>query len=186
MGGAEIYHQVLALSSPASHTPTTPTGPGSATGTDTEGEATDPFKEREQYDVRILQTQIRKLPNRNLPSPIQDPNLRRKSRVEEPDFECDTFFPDLLPYSGAGVKSGKWKAVSQEKMQDWIDDEVELPQHLGRRKESIQHEVVAGLEEESDEDEEYDGGQGEPVGTELWARDEKADVEIRVVGWQRR
>ena len=99
--------------------------------------------------------------------------------MEDPDFECDTFFPDLLPSTGAGVKSTKWRPAPQELIQEWIADEVELPQHAGRRKESIHEEAVGKTEEES-EDNDDDDGQG------LWLRDDKAGVEIRVVGWQRR
>jgi hypothetical protein len=191
IGGAEIYRQVLALSSHSPPSPTTPTGPGSETGTDTEGEGgPDPFKGGKHFDVRILQTQIRKPAGQTSASlSVQDPNQRRKSRVEEPDFECDTYFPDLLPSTGSGVKSTKWRPAPQEKVMEWIGDDVELPQHAGRRKQSIEDELLGEKEEESDEDEdedEEDDGGREVEGKELWLKDDKAGVEIRVVGWQRR
>lgn len=251
IGGAEIYRQVLRLSSHSPQTPDTPTGPGTAseTGTDTEGEGSgptttttssstvDPFsrarnREGDHFEVRILQTQIRKLvPNGIVPVVSQPPPSstslsslsstsstsasasassasmvpayeRRKSRVEDPDFDCDTFFPDLLPAPGSGVKSAKWRPVTQDKMRDWIGEDVELPQHAGRRKESIQDEAVGEVEEEDseDDDEEEDvfeeergrrrsGNAANGVGVdgrELWLKDEKAGVEIRVLGWERR
>ncbi|KIW62961.1 hypothetical protein PV04_09845 [Phialophora macrospora] len=201
IGGAEIYRQVLALSSHSPHTPTTPTagGPGSEPGTDTEGEApphsVDPFRESEHlhFDVRILQTQIRKLatsPSATAAaaaaSQSQAPpeRQRRESKVEV-DFECDAFFPDLLPAPGSGVKSAKWRPVlQQDRVREWIGEAVALPQHAGRRKESVQDEIVGEPDEsegsEGDEPDDKDGGK------ELWFRDDKAGVECRTIGWERR
>ncbi|EXJ53885.1 hypothetical protein A1O7_09221 [Cladophialophora yegresii CBS 114405] len=213
IGGAEIYRQVLALSS---HGPRTPTGgAGSETGTDTEGESqapaqalpANPFKQSESeqhlhFDVRILQTQIRKLAapapastststsasaSTPTPSSSTHPSSEQRGRTNSKvaiDFECDTFFPDLLPSPGSGVKSAKWRPVLQlERVQEWIggDEAVTLPQHAGRRKESIQDEVV-GHEADSDESDCHN----EKDGKELWFRDEKAGVECRTVGWERR
>jgi dihydrofolate reductase len=220
IGGAEIYRQVLALSSHSPHTPTTPTaaGPGSEPGTDTDGEnpsfSSDPFRESEHphyFDVRILQTQIRKLATTSASTsapgsttsvtaaaaasqsqsqsqpPAPPPEReRRKSKVEV-DFECDTFFPDLLPSPGSGVKSAKWRPVlQQERVREWIGGEaVALPQHAGRRKESVQDEVV-GEADESEGSSEGDGPGEKDGGKELWFRDEKAGVECRTIGWERR
>ncbi|OCT46370.1 dihydrofolate reductase [Cladophialophora carrionii] len=212
IGGAEIYRQVLALSSHGPHTPTTPTagGPGSETGTDTEGETQappapapaptgsfDPFKESEHlhFDVRILQTQIRKLA---APAPVSatassssssssqpsSEHPRRNSKIPV-DFECDTFFPDLLPSPGSGVKSAKWRPVLRgEGVKEWIGEAVTLPQHAGRRKESIQDEVVGETAADADADESERSD--EKDGKELWFRDEKAGVECRTIGWERR
>ncbi|KAJ9605336.1 hypothetical protein H2200_009993 [Cladophialophora chaetospira] len=186
IGGAEIYRQTLALSSHSPQSPATPTGPGSASGTDTEGEASasNPNHDREHFNVRILQTQIRKFPPTSTSASQKTPDERRKSKVEV-DFDCDTFFPDLLPSPGLNVKSTKWRPVTSEKVQDWIGEDVELPQHAGRTKESIQDEAFGEVEEDSDESEEEDELPGVD-GKELWFRDEKAGVEGRVVGWERR
>ena len=186
IGGAEIYRQILALSSHSLQTPTTSTGAatGSETGTDSEGESSiDRYRSREggemgdHFDVRILQTQIRKIPGKGSASPGSSHHQdRRNSKVEEADFECDTFFPDLLPSPNSGVKSAKWRHVPQSKLVDWVKPN-ELPQYLGRRKQSVQDAIdwAAGAAEEEQQDEQ-----------EIWWEDEKAGVEIRVVGWEQR
>ncbi|KIW29905.1 uncharacterized protein PV07_05690 [Cladophialophora immunda] len=183
IGGAEIYRQVLALSSANLHTPTTPAG--SETGTDTEGE-TGGDGGGKHFDVRILQTQIRRRrgggggPNATTTTTTADDG-------DGDDFECDTFFPDLLPSPHSRVKSAKWKHVAQAKVQEWIGDDVELPQHLGRRKQSIADDAAGQDESEGDEEEEEDEVMpADSSGKELWLKDEKAGVEIRVVGWERR
>jgi dihydrofolate reductase len=213
IGGAEIYRQVLALSSPAPRTPSTP-GTSSETGTDTEGEAPTPLftntprRDPEHFDVRILQTQIRAHPPRDhssasaplspdQPTQPSDQSARRKSKVEPPDFECDVFFPDLLPSPSSRVKSGKWRPISQERLEDWVGEDVELPQHAGRGKESIQDEIPGAIEDADEDEEMADDEDGQDTfmtghrrdddaGKELWFQDDKAGVEIRVVAWERR
>jgi len=70
---------------------------------------------------------------------------------------------------------------------EWIGDDLDLPQHAGRRKQSIQDEVLGESDEDEDEDEDEEDDRGQEVeGKELWLKDDKAGVEIRVVGWQRR
>ncbi|KIX98371.1 uncharacterized protein Z520_05672 [Fonsecaea multimorphosa CBS 102226] len=184
IGGAEIYRQVLSLSSANLHTPTTPAG--SETGTDTEGETAGGAAgggggEGKHFDVRILQTQIRRIPQ--TASATDD-----GGGGDGNDFECDTFFPDLLPSPHSGVKSAKWKHVSQSKVQEWVGgDDVELPQHLGRRKESIADaNTVHDESDEEDNEEEEDVTPADISGKEMWLKDDKAGVEIRVVGWERR
>jgi dihydrofolate reductase len=174
IGGAEIYRQILATSN---HQPQSPTvansGTDSGTGTDTEGEASEHTGRgkgaRDYFEVRILQTQIRKYPRTSTSESSQE-----RKKTDEPDFECDTFFPDLLPSPGSNVKSTKWRSVDQDVVSGWIGD-VLIPQHQGRRKESIQQETIGEVENEEDAD-----------GKELWLQDAKAGVELRVVGWQRR
>ncbi|KIW80244.1 hypothetical protein Z517_06859 [Fonsecaea pedrosoi CBS 271.37] len=209
IGGAEIYRQVLSLSSATLHTPTPTTPAGSETGTDTEGEMGGDGSGR-HFDVRILQTQIRRgRQNRNRPSTAttattsNTPNKTgdKDEKLEdgsEAGFECDTFFPDLLPSPHSGVKSAKWRHVTQAKLQEWIGRGVEVPQHQGRRKESIADAVAAGRDDDDDGDEEErrDDDQGGRKDTttsmagrsakDMWLKDDKAGVEIRVVGWERR
>ncbi|KIW99143.1 uncharacterized protein Z519_00806 [Cladophialophora bantiana CBS 173.52] len=177
IGGGEIYRQVLSLSSTNPHTPTTPAG--SETGTDTEGEtgADGGGGGGEQhFEVRILQTQIRRMPSSSTAS---------GDSKGHGDFECDTFFPDLLPSPHSGVKSAKWKHVAPSKVQEWIGGEVELPQHLGRRKQSVVEAITRQGNGSGDEDEE-ELTPLDSSGKEMWMKDEKAGVEIRVVGWERR
>jgi len=184
IGGAEIYRQILALSSQPSLTPTTPSGAGtgSETGTDTEGEAQfdkyrrgDGGEVGDHFDVRILQTQIRKTVKNNTTTtgPAQGTD-RRMSKVEV-DFDCDTFFPDLLPSPGSGVKSATWRHIPRSKLVEWVEP-TELPQHHGRRKQSVENALDRAAEvAEEDQDE-----------THMWLKDEKAGVDIRVIGWERR
>jgi dihydrofolate reductase len=174
IGGAEIYRQILATSNHQPQSPTVATsGTDSGTGTDTEGEASERSERgkraKDYFEVRILQTQIRKYPRTSTPDSGQ-----AGKKTDEPDFECDTFFPDLLPSPGSNVKSTKWRPVDQDVVGGWIGD-VLIPQHQGRRKESIQQETIGEVENEEDAD-----------GKELWLQDAKAGVELRVVGWQRR
>lgn len=90
-----------------------------------------------------------------------------RARGEGDGFECDTFFPDALP-ADQGIKSSKWRAVGEGRVREWVGG-VALPQDGGgKRRASV------GNEEE-------DGGEAEK-----WFHDEKAGVEIRVVGWERR
>lgn len=147
IGGAEIYRQILALST-APQTPTSDT-------TDTEGEG------EGEFEVRILQTQVR-LRERNRGGEQDDDT----DDVDDGAFECDTFFPDVLP-SDPTIKSAKWKPVSADRLRDWVGEGVELPQLRGG---TAQNKVD---EEEDDQD-------------RKWFRDEKANVDIRVVGWERR
>lgn len=63
---------------------------------------------------------------------------------------------------------------------------VELPQYAGRRKESIQDETVGEIKDDSDESEEEEEDRLGVEAKEMWFRDEKAGVEGRVVGWERR
>ncbi|EXJ76350.1 uncharacterized protein A1O5_00858 [Cladophialophora psammophila CBS 110553] len=179
IGGGEIYRQVLSLSSTSPHTPTTPAG--SETGTDTEGETSADGGGgggggEQHFEVRILQTQIRRMPSSTTAS---------GDKRGHGDFECDTFFPDLLPSPHLGVKSAKWKHVSPSKVQEWIGGELELPQHLGRRKQSAVEAITRQGDRSGDEDEE-ELTPLDSSGKEMWMKDEKAGVEIRVVGWERR
>ncbi|OAP62004.1 hypothetical protein AYL99_04207 [Fonsecaea erecta] len=181
IGGAEIYRQVLSLSSANLHTPTTPAG--SETGTDTEGE-TGGDGGGKHFDVRILQTQIRRMQVPRTAATTTTTTTATTAADDDDDFECDTFFPDLLPSPHSGVKSAKWKHVPQAKVQEWIGDDVELPQHMGRRKQSIA-DAKAGQDDESEEEEEQ-VTPADSAGKEMWLKDEKAGVEVRVVGWERR
>ncbi|KAK4936818.1 hypothetical protein LTR10_022407 [Elasticomyces elasticus] len=139
IGGAEIYKQVLAISSNHHDRP----APDSDTDTDTDGESDG------EFDVRILQTQVRAHP-----SPSRSTELS-KQRSPEPDFECDTFFPDLLP-AEPSIKSTKWKSLPEERLDEWLDG-LPVPQSHNES--------------------------GDAPG---WFRDDKAGVDIRVVGWERR
>ncbi|OAL38598.1 hypothetical protein AYO20_02248 [Fonsecaea nubica] len=205
IGGAEIYRQVLSLSSATLHTPTPTTPVGSETGTDTEGEMGGDGSGR-HFDVRILQTQIRRSrQNRNRPSSTTTtPNTAASEKLEDGssedrfDFECDMFFPDLLPSPHSGIKSAKWRHVTQAKVQEWIGRGVEVPQHQGRRKESIAGAVAAGRDDDDDGDEEGrgdddQGGRKDSTASiagrsakDMWLKDDKTGVEMRVVGWERR
>lgn len=121
----------------------------SETDTDTDGEGDSDF------DVRILQTQVRKTS-----PPASSSTTLSKQQSPEPDFECDTFFPDLLP-ADPSIKSTKWKPLPAEWLDEWIDG-IDVPQ--------AQTSKAAASE----------------TGPNGWYRDEKTDVEIRVVGWERR
>merc|ERR1712230_123870 len=88
------------------------------------------------------QTQVRKIPS---PESTSSSTNLCKQRSPEPDFECDTFFPDLLP-ADPTIKSAKWKPL------------------------------LAQRQSEADADSVSSG----------WYKDEKAGIEIRVVGWERR
>ena len=180
IGGAEIYQRVLSLSSHSPQIPATPTGAGtgSDTGTDNEAEfLSDKHTgaEGDQFDVRILQTQIRRPPIQTSSTSNQSQSQDRRQSKVEVDFECDTFFPDLLPGPGSSVKSAKWRPVPQSKLFDWVEP-AELPQYLGRRKQSVENALDPGVEEAEEAQN----------GKEMWFGDEKAGVEIRVVGWERR
>ncbi|KAJ9628395.1 hypothetical protein H2204_009232 [Knufia peltigerae] len=163
IGGAEIYRQILSMSSaytdryPLQKRSTNQIDSETDTDTDGEGDSTD-------FDVRILQTQVRKVvpppPPPDSSSPSSPATLSRQHTSSEPDFECDTFFPDLLP-ADPGIKSAKWKPLPAEWLDEWVDG-IELPQ---ARQTSTRADSNAG------------GG---------WYRDEKTDIEIRVVGWERR
>jgi hypothetical protein len=148
IGGAEIYRQLLSLS--AAHSDRAPPAAGSETDTDTDGEGDG------EFEVRILQTQIRASPSTEQASASPLSLSKQRSQI---DFECDTFFPDLLP-ADPRIKSTKWKVVPPERVAEWVDG-VPVPQDLN-------------VEEDDDDDE------------DKWYKDEKARVEIRVVGWERR
>ncbi|KIW59655.1 hypothetical protein PV05_04090 [Exophiala xenobiotica] len=158
IGGAEIYRQILSMSSvysdrvPLSNATNQP---DSETETDTDGEG----EGDSAFDVRILQTQVRKIPS---PESTSSSTNLCKQRSPEPDFECDTFFPDLLP-ADPTIKSAKWKPLLAQWLNEWIDG-VEVPQAQAQR------------QSEADADSVSSG----------WYKDEKAGIEIRVVGWERR
>jgi hypothetical protein len=82
-------------------------------------------------------------------------------RLNGEAFQCDTFFPEDLSFAS---KESDWRAVSSRMLERWTQG-VQMP-HL-------QQDVT---DEGELEDEEGDG----------WLRDDKAGVEIRVVGWERR
>ncbi|KIW10797.1 hypothetical protein PV08_10096 [Exophiala spinifera] len=162
IGGAEIYRQILSMSSAytdryALKKSANPAA-DSETDTDTDGEG-----DNSDFDVRILQTQVRKISAKPPPPSDSSPTALSKQRSPEPDFECDTFFPDLLP-ADPSIKSTKWKPLPAEWLDEWIDG-IEVPQAQSSQ-----------ATDDSDAEEESSG----------WYRDEKANVEIRVVGWERR
>ncbi|KAI1625081.1 dihydrofolate reductase [Exophiala viscosa] len=104
IGGAEIYKQILAISSNHHDRP----APDSDTDSNSDGESDG------EFDVRILQTQVRA--HASLASSTE----LSKQRSPEPDFECDTFFPDLLP-ADPSIKSTKWKSLPQGRLDEWLD-----------------------------------------------------------------
>lgn len=83
-------------------------------------------------------------------------------------FECDTFFPEEIAFSTA---SSPWRAVSQRTLERWADG-VDIP---GSSPVSSFDFATNGDGKAPSEDE-NDG----------WVRDDKAGVEFRVVGWERR
>lgn len=83
-------------------------------------------------------------------------------------FECDTFFPEDITFSTA---MSPWRAVSQWTLESWADG-VNIP---GSSAVSASN-SAADADEREVSDDEADG----------WVRDEKAGVEYRVVGWERR
>ncbi|KAK5452874.1 hypothetical protein LTS15_007022 [Exophiala xenobiotica] len=163
IGGSEIYRQILSMSSV--HSDRIPLSnatnqPDSETETDTDGEGEGGDS---AFDVRILQTQIRKIPSPESAAAASSSSTSlSKQRSPEPDFECDTFFPDLLP-ADPTIKSAKWKPLLAQWLDEWLDG-VEVPQ------------AQAQQQSGDDADSESSG----------WCKDEKAGVEIRVVGWERR
>ncbi|EHY60104.1 hypothetical protein HRR83_006464 [Exophiala dermatitidis] len=211
IGGAEIYRQILSLSST---TPST-TGP-----------------ETELYDVRILQTQVRKATDStagSVSSTTTDNTStaassaaaaarRPSSTIIEPPkkddfFECDTFFPDALPADPA-IKSAKWKVVAPERLNQWVGEGVEIPQFQNqnqiqieaggndnsnknknkndsdRDRDQQQKEQKEGCADD-DVDDDYERYRKGSISARVlddknWYRDGKTAIEIRVVGWERR
>ncbi|KIX03795.1 uncharacterized protein Z518_07348 [Rhinocladiella mackenziei CBS 650.93] len=135
IGGAEIYRQILSHSSTGTHNSNLRSNNHE---TDTDGE--------DEFDVRILQTQVR-------------PMKSKGPEDSDVDLECDTFFPDALP-ADPGIKSAKWKPVSETRLMEWVDG-IAVPQAQGKQPTA-------------------DGEEGE------WFKDEKVGMKIRVVGWERR
>ena len=83
-------------------------------------------------------------------------------------FTCDTFFPEDLTFNDI---SSPWRAVSARILDKWVDG-IDVP---GASKPSTSPDLQADPSEFGGEDED-DG----------WVRDDKAGVELRVVGWERR
>jgi len=84
-------------------------------------------------------------------------------RLNGDGFECDTFFPEDLSYATA---MSPWRAVSQRTLESWTDG-VNIPGSSA---------PAADADESNSSDDDADG----------WVRDDKAGVEYRVVGWERR
>ncbi|KAG9789491.1 hypothetical protein ABEF93_000995 [Exophiala dermatitidis] len=205
IGGAEIYRQILSLSST---TPST-TGP-----------------ETELYDVRILQTQVRKATDSTASSVSSTTTdntstaassaaaaaRRPSSTIIEPPkkddfFECDTFFPDALPADPA-IKSAKWKVVAPERLREWVGEGVDIPQFQNQiqieaggnnsntkknqndENDSRQKKEKEGCADD-DVDDDYERYRKGSISARVlddknWYRDGKTGIEIRVVGWERR
>lgn len=83
-------------------------------------------------------------------------------------FECDTFFPEDLTCC---TVSSPWRAVSQRILESWTDG-VDIP---GASSVSS-FDFAKDADEEASSEDDTDG----------WVRDDKAGVEYRVVGWERR
>lgn len=85
-------------------------------------------------------------------------------------FECDTFFPEDITFS---TSTSDWRAVSQRTLEGWTDG-VDIPGSSPSS--AFEFNSGADAERSAPSDDETDG----------WVRDEKAGVEYRVVGWERR
>jgi dihydrofolate reductase len=83
-------------------------------------------------------------------------------------FECDTFFPEDITFSTA---SSPWRAVSQRTLERWADG-VDIPGSS----------TVSSFDFAPDADEKVPSEDE----TDGWVRDDKAGLEYRVVGWERR
>lgn len=135
IGGAEIYNQVLTLSS--AHRDRTPMT-GSETDTDTDGEGDAAF------DLRILQTQVRSSARSQRSDSSSPPAKLSRQTSTEVDFECDTFFPDLLP-ADPSIKSTKWKPLAPERLDEWVEG-AEVPQRQAGEGADWYTEGKAGVE----------------------------------------
>ncbi|EXJ93066.1 hypothetical protein A1O3_01622 [Capronia epimyces CBS 606.96] len=177
IGGAEIYSQILSLASTSMSTigvgkrdkssgAAVPSTSQRSTGTetDTDGETDG------EFDVRILQTQVRR---------VRCPNIEAGGGDGGPevDFECDTFFPDALP-ADPSIKSAKWKPVPPQRLREWVDG-VEVPQCQGQ-------EIPASGDAQGQTSSSTSLATNTGEDDDAWYDDGKSGVEIRVVGWERR
>ncbi|KAK5043556.1 hypothetical protein LTR84_011416 [Exophiala bonariae] len=85
-------------------------------------------------------------------------------------FECDTFFPEDITFSSS---TSDWRAVSQRTLETWADG-VDIPGSSPAS--AFDFNSSTDAERKDPSEDEADG----------WVRDDKAGVEYRVVGWERR
>lgn len=87
-------------------------------------------------------------------------------------FECDTFFPEDITFSSS---TSDWRAVSQRTLEGWTDG-VDIPGSSPASAFDFNSSTAGAEDRKPPSDDEVDG----------WVRDDKAGVEYRVVGWERR